>query len=68
MMVHSPLEDVYDPSLIYIHWDLCEPPSDFAVPQVEAASDYCIFSLHNPLLMGYYSFLIDLLCFYPNGA
>ena len=32
MMVHSPLEDVYDPSLIYIHWDLCEPPSGFVVP------------------------------------
>ena len=32
MMVHSPLEDVYDLLLIYIHWDLCEPPGGFVVP------------------------------------
>ena len=31
MMVHSPLEDVYDPSLIYIHWDLSEPSGGFVV-------------------------------------
>ena len=60
MMVHSPLEDVYDPSLIYIHWDLYEPPGGFAVPQVEAPSDHCVFSLHSPLLMGHCSF-----CYVP---
>ena len=52
MLVHSPLEDVYDPSLIYIHWDLCEPPGGFVVPQVEAPSNHCVFSLHSPLLVG----------------
>ena len=35
MRVHLPLEDLYDPSLIYMHWDFCEPPVGFAVPQVE---------------------------------
>ena len=51
MRVHSPLEDVYDPSLIYMHWDSCEPPVGFAIPQVEAPSDHYVCSLHSPILM-----------------
>ena len=30
MRVHLPLEDVYDPSLIYMHCDFCEPLVGFA--------------------------------------
>ena len=51
MRVHSPLEDVYDPSLIYMHWDFCEPPVGFAIPQVEAPYDHCVCSLHSPVLV-----------------
>ena len=68
MRVHSLLEGVYDPSLIYIHWDFFEPPSGFVVPQVEAPFDHCVCSLHSPVLVEHYSFLICLLCSYPNGA
>ena len=68
MRVHSRLEGVYDPSLIYIHWDFCEPPGGFVVPQLEAPSDQCVCSLHNLNLVEHCSFLICLLCSYPNGA
>ena len=68
MRVHSLLEGVYDPSLIYIHWDLCEPLSGFVVPQVEAPSSHYVRSLHSPILVEHCSFLIFLLCSYPNGA
>ena len=68
MRVHSLLEGVYDPSLIYIYWDFCEPTSGFVVPLVRAPSDHCVCSLHSPVLMEHCSFLIYLLCFYPNGA
>ena len=51
MRVPSPLEDVYDPSLIYMHWDFCEPPVGFFVPQVEVSSDHCVCLLHNPVLV-----------------
>ena len=66
--VHLPLEGVYDPSLIYIHWDFCEPHGGFVVPQVEAPSDHCVRSLHSPVLVEHCYFLICLLCSYPNGA
>ena len=58
MRVYSPLEDVYDPSLIYIHWDFCEPLGGFVVPQVEAPSDHYVCSLHSPVLVEHCSFLI----------
>ena len=51
MRVHSPLEDVYDPSLIYMQWDLCEPPVGFSVPQLEVPSDHCVGLLHSPVLV-----------------
>ena len=62
MRVNLPLEDVYDPSLIYMHWDFCEPLVGFVVPQVEGPSDHCVCSLHSSVLMEHYSFLICLLC------
>ena len=68
MRVHLPLEDVYDTSLIYMRWDFCEPPVGFIVPQVEAPSDHCVCSLHNSVRVENCSFLIYLLCSYPNGA
>ena len=68
MRVSSLLEGVYDLSLIYIHWDFCEPPGGFAVPQVEAPCDHCVSSLHSLILVEHCSFLICLLCSYPNGA
>ena len=68
MRVHLPLEDVYDPSLIYMHWDFCEPPVGFAVPQVEPLSNHYVCSLHSSVLVEHCSFLICLLCSYPNGA
>ena len=68
MRVHVPLEDVYDPSLIYMHWDFCEPSVDFTAPQVEAPSDHCVCSLHSFVLVEHCSFLIYLLCSYLSGA
>ena len=68
MRVHLPLEDVYGPSLIYMHWDFCEPLVGFAVSQVDSQSDQCVCSLHSSVLVEHCSFLICLLCSYPSGA
>ena len=68
MRVHLPLEDVYYPLFIYMHWDFYEPPVGFVVPQVEAPSDHYVCSLHSSVLMEHCSFIIYLLCSYPSGA
>ena len=68
MRVHLPLEDVYDPLLVYMHWDFCEPPVGFAAPQVEASSDHLVCSLHSSVLVEHCSFLICLMCSYSSGA
>ena len=66
--MHLPLEDVYDPSLINMHWDFCEPPVGFAAPQVEAPSGHRVCSIHSSVLVEHCSFLIDLPCSYLSVA
>ena len=68
MRVHSLLEGVYGSSWSYMHWDSSVSLVGFVVPQVEAPSVYYSSSLHNSVLMENCSFLICLLCSYPNGA
>ena len=58
MRVNSPLVGVYGPSLFCMHWDFCEPPGGFTVPQLYAPSDHCVCSLNNPVLVKHYFFLI----------
>ena len=68
MRVHSPLVGVYGPSLICRHWGFSAPPADFVAPQVEVPSDYCVSSLHSPVLMEHWFSVVCLQCSYPSGA
>ena len=55
MRVHLPFEYLYDPSLIYMHWDFCQPPVGFVFLQVEAPSDHYVCSLHSSVLVEHYT-------------
>ena len=55
MRVHSLLVGVYGPSLMCRYWGFSVPPTDFVAPRVEVPSDYCVSSLHSPVLVDAYS-------------
>ena len=59
---------VYGPSSFCMHLGSFEPPVGSAAPQVEAQSDYRVCSIYSSALVEHCSFLIGLLCSYPNVA
>ena len=60
MRVHSPLVGVYGLSLTCRHWGFSIPPVDFVAPRVEVPSAYSVNSLHSPVKVEHWPFLIFL--------
>ena len=68
MRAHSPLVGVYGPSLSCMNLGSFEPLIGSVAPQVETPSGHLVCSIHSSVLVVHCSFLIGLLCSYPNGA